>query len=217
AWRGDLALAVTARGGPLDSLQVDSLAATFHDARTGAVSRVRASGSVALGDTVPRLLDAAVRVDSLAIRTLGAVAPAADSISGMIEGTARLSGDASLFAFRDVRLRHVDGNRAASVVSGSGTLRPDRRGRWLSANATLDTLALATLARGIARVSVAGTPHGRVSLAATGDTLTVRAGLADGTALVQLNGSVLLLRGGPRVAFDGTMRELDPRHFVPRA
>lgn len=216
-WRGDVALAVAARGGPLDSLQVDSLAAAFHDARTGAVSRVRASGIVAVGDSMPRLLDVAVRLDSLAIRTLGAVAPAADSVHGMVEGAARVAGDASMLTLHDVRFRHVDADRQASVVSGSGSLRPDRRGRWLSVEAALDTVAISTLARGRTRVPVAGTPHGRITLAATGDTLTVDAALAEGNAAMDVTGSVFLGAEPVRAAFRGAVRDLDPRRFVQRA
>ncbi|MEA3246669.1 MAG: translocation/assembly module TamB domain-containing protein [Gemmatimonadota bacterium] len=217
AWRGDLALVVAARGGTLDSLVVDSLAASFHDARTGATSRVRVSGSVALADTaLPRVIDAMVRLDSVAIRTLGALAPAADSINGMIEGTAHIAGDATALVVRDFRLRHVDGPRPVSVVSGNASLRPGRQGRWLSVEATLDTVALATLARGRVGVPLAGTPHGRVSVTATGDTVALDATLAEGDATVGVAGTALLAGPAARVTLAGTIRDFDPRRFVLR-
>lgn len=217
AWQGDASISLAARGGPLDSLVVDSVALTFHDTRAGAVSSLRAAGTLNLAESRPRLIEGSVRVDSLAIRTLGALAPAADSVAGIVEGSLRASGGADAIEFHDMRLRHAQPPLQASVLSGRGTLRPGREGRWLELDVALDTVAVASLAHRFTTAPLRGTPHGAVLVTATADTFAIDARLADGEASVRVAGTALLAPGRTRVALDGAVRGLDPRRFVARA
>lgn len=221
AWRGTLTGKVAARGGFLDSLEVDTIAATFTDARIGgAQSRLVASGAVDAAARPLRLFGVHVRVDSLQVRTLGAAALVADSLSGILTGDVTLDGTTQDLRFADLRVRHAEHGATSAAVAGSGRVAPDRKGHWLDADLVLDTLAvarLAAVARAGGALTLRGAPHGSVTLHAVADTLTVDATLIEGAATVRMAGTTLITPNRSRVALSGTVRNLDPRVFVTRA
>jgi autotransporter translocation and assembly factor TamB len=216
AWRGSVDATVVAAGGALDSLVVDSAAVTFHDARTGLASHASLAGTVGLDAGVIQFGGLRVTLDSFPLRTLATVAPAADTIRGRLRGRVTLDGTPARMAFHDLVLRHEDGDAAASQVSGGGTVAPDRRGRWLDAKLTLDTVSLATLLRGRTSLDVSGRPHGDVSLHADGDTVFVDATIRDGAAEVHVTGTTRIDSTRTAVAIEGTLRGVDPTAFVAR-
>ena len=143
-----------------------------------------------------RLAGMDVRVDSLDVRTLGAVAKAADAMRGRLEGRLTLDGLTKDLAFHDVVLAHVDGQRPRSVVSGSGRIASDIRTRWLDATLALDTIALATLAADRVSLPLRGTLAGTLRLAATADTLALDLAVRGGGGEALVAGADTLITTG---------------------
>ncbi|HVZ47646.1 MAG TPA: translocation/assembly module TamB domain-containing protein, partial [Gemmatimonadaceae bacterium] len=217
AWRGALTGEIAARGGPLDSLVIDSLALTYADARIGgARSRVVVSGAVDAAAAPARLLGVHVTIDPLVVRTLGAAARAADSVAGIVRGDVTLGGTPRDLEFTGLLLAHVDDGAVSVALSGAGRVSPGRQGHWLDAALTLDTIAIATLARGRTTAPLRGSPHGTLELHATHDTLRVETSLAEGAATLHVAGTTLLDSARTVVALAGTVHQLDPRAFVAR-
>ncbi|MDA1081387.1 MAG: translocation/assembly module TamB domain-containing protein [Gemmatimonadetes bacterium] len=216
-WRGALTARVRGRGGFLDSLLIDSVSATFADARIGGMrSRVGASGAVDASGSVPRLMDVRFRVDTLALQSLGAIATGADSLHGMLTGAVTLNGPTTAIAFSALAVEHVDGDFARTKVSGAGRVSSDRAGGWLDADLSVDAIAIATLVRGRTTQPLQSTPSGTVQLRATGDTVDITVALSDASAELRIGGTMLLDSARTRLDIDGTLSSLNPGAFLAR-
>ena len=217
SWQGALTGRIGGRGGFLDSLLIDAVDVVFADARVpDAHSHLRATGALDVAGTATRLIGFAVHVDSLDVRTLGAVVRAADSLHGVLTGSLTLNGPTSNLRFHSMTLRHVDGVRTQSTVTGDGRIASDVRGRWLDARLELDTIALATLFRDTGSLPLRGLPSATLILAATGDTMSIDATLADAGARVHLVGATLLDSTRTQLEMTGTLSAVDPRAFLAR-
>lgn len=217
SWQGSLTGYLAGRGGRLDSLLIDTIAAAYDDARVpGAHSHFSASGALDAASTPTRLLGFAIHLDSLDVRTLGAVARAADSLRGMLTGRVTLDGPTSDVAFRDLWLQHVDGDLARSTFSGSGRIASDVRGQWLDAMLSLDTIAVATLVNGQTTLPITGSAHGTLELHATADTMRIDAVLKAGEAAVHVAGTTLLDSTHTVLDISGIVSAFDVRKFVDR-
>jgi hypothetical protein len=217
AWQGSIDGTLTARGGNLDSLVIESVVARYVDARIGgATSRFAVTGAMNVAGTNTRLLGMHVRIDSLDVRTLGAVARTADSLRGAIKGSLILDGPTKDVAFHDMRLRHVDGAKTPSVASGYGRIASDIRGHWMDATLTLDTVAIATLAPDSLALPLRGIIGGTLVLGATADTMSIDARLKAGAATTNLTGTTLLDSLRTQLDMRGTIAGLDLRDFIVR-
>jgi hypothetical protein len=216
-WRGALDGRVVASGGFLDSLVIDSVRATFSDARLGgAQSRLRAHGAMDVASVTTRLMGFRVDVDSMDVRTAGVVARAADSLSGALVGHLTLNGPTKNVLFSDLVVRHIDGDRQASVARGSGRIASDNNTRWLDAELTLDTIAIATLAGHKSVVPLRSTTSGTLTLSAQADTMWIDARIRGGDGSVRITGTSLLDTLRTRLDLAGTMTEIDPGVFIGR-
>jgi translocation and assembly module TamB len=217
AWQGAIHGTLTGGGGSLDSLVIDSVAARYTDARIGgAQSRFSVSGAMDVATATTRLIAMQVRLDSLDIRTVGAVVRTADSLRGAITGSLVLDGPTEDVRFSALRLRHVNGDAIASVVRGSGRVASDVRGHWMDATLTLDTLAIATLAPDSIALPVRGIIGGTLVLGATADTMRIDARLRAGDAETHLTGTTLLDSLRTQLELRGTIAGLDLRNFIAR-
>jgi translocation and assembly module TamB len=217
AWRGALDGRLVGRGGYLDSLVIDSVRVRYTDARVGgAQSRLSATGVINAAGLTMRLNAFRLSLDSVDVRTLGAAVRAADSLRGTVVGGLVLHGPTDNIEFHSMRLRHIDGDLAPSVVSGSGRLASDPRTRWLDAMLSLDTVTIATLAHGGTETALRGAVWGTLALSAVGDTMTLDARLRAGDGSVAVAGTTLLDSLRTRLALTGRMAALDPRLFTVR-
>ena len=217
AWRGALHGRVVGRGGSLDSLLIDTIAVTFEDARVpGARSRASAAGALDVAGNGTRLVRMAVHIDSLDIRTLGAVMHAADSLRGSLTGHVALDGPTNNLHFTDLWMQHVDDGWARSTVSGSGRIASDNHSRWFDATLALDTIAVATLFRDLTTLPLQGTAHGTLALSATGDIMAIDATVSSGAATAHVAGTTLLDSARTTMDLKGTMAGVDPRTFIAR-
>lgn len=217
AWRGALTGTLRGRGGRLDSLLIDAAAVAFADARAkGAHSHLVGAGALDLTGAGTRLINMDLRIDSLDVRTIGAIATVADSLHGVLMGHVQLDGPTKDLTFRNLWLQHVDGARARSTFSGAGRIASDTRTRWLDAKLVLDTIALATLIRDRATTPLQGTAHGTLDAHATGDTLTLDVTAQSGATSAHVAGTTLLDSIRVVMELNGTVSKLDPRTFVDR-
>ncbi len=216
-WRGALTGQVGASGGFLDSLVIDSVRATFADARLhGAQSRLRAHGAMDVSGVTTRLMGFRVDIDSMDVRTAGVVSRAADSLSGALVGHLSLNGPTKNVLFSDLVVRHIDGDRQASLVRGSGRIASDNNTRWLDAELTLDTIAIATLAGNKSVVPLRSTTSGSLTLSALADTMWIDARIRGGDGSVRITGTSLLDTLRTRLDLAGTLTEIDPGVFIGR-
>jgi translocation and assembly module TamB len=217
AWRGALRGRLRGRGGPLDSLVLDSVTLAYDDARVpGARTWAAVTGAIDAAGAGVRLIGMGVRVDSLDVRTLGAVAKAADSLRGRLTGRLTLDGPTKDVTFHDLVLTHVDGQRPRSVVSGSGRIASDLHSNWLEATLSLDTIALATLAADRVHLPLRGTLAGALRLVATGDTLGLNVALRGGGGEARVSGTTLLDSTRTVMRLAGALRGFDAGAFVAR-
>ncbi len=173
-WQGTLTGTVVARGGPLRTFLVDSAPVTFTDRRIGGVvSHATVSGGLDLSGKITSLTALRIRLADLDVRTLGAVARAADSLRGVLAGEVTLDGPSNDLRFHDLAVVHIDGSRARSYVRGGGIFRTDSQGEWLNAALTLDTVAVATLLQPRTTVPLRGSLSGTLGLVARRDTMRV--------------------------------------------
>lgn len=216
-WRGALEGRVMARGGFLDSLVIDTVRATYLDARLGgAQSRLRAHGAMDVAAVTTRLMGFRVDIDSMDVRTVGVVSRAADSLSGALVGQLTLNGPTRNVLFSDLVVRHIDGDRQASMVRGSGRIASDDNTRWLDAELTLDTIAIATLAGNTSVVPLRSTTSGTLTLSAIADTMTIDALIRGGDGSARITGTSLLDTLRTRLDLSGTMTAIDPGVFIGR-
>ncbi|MDQ8165494.1 MAG: translocation/assembly module TamB domain-containing protein, partial [Gemmatimonadota bacterium] len=217
AWRGAIDGTLRATGGFLDSLVIDTVRATFHDARLGgAQSRLRVGGAMDASGRVTRLIGMQVTIDSMDVRTVGAITKAADSLRGALTGRVRLNGPTTNLDFSDLFLRHVDGDRQASQLTGSGSIASDPCTRWFDATLVLDTVAVATLAPTGSGLPLRSTPSGTLTLSAIADTMWIDGRIGAGDGSFRILGNALLDSLRTRVTIDGTMSAIDPGVFIGR-
>ncbi|MFI5310169.1 MAG: translocation/assembly module TamB domain-containing protein [Gemmatimonadales bacterium] len=216
-WQGAVTGTVRGAGGPLDAIRIDSADVSFEDARVrGARSHLMLAGTIDAQSKPSALHDMALQLVELDVRSLGVIARAADSLHGALTGAVTLDGPVNDLAFSGLSLTHVDGNRERSHVSGEGRIATDQESHWLDATLRLDTLALATLARGRTTLPLQGSLRGTLELHATRDTMTIdaRVRAGDGRATfagrTRLDSSTTWLRGA------ATLHAIDPRVFITR-
>lgn len=140
---------VAKEGGSLEALRIDTLQFAFDDATVrGARSRMRASGTVAIGvnPTASNVRIADVSVDLRSVRTiLPALSPL---VNGTVSGSAHLAS-ASLEAadVRDLALDWTDDAGHVSSVSGRSAVRWGRGTRSANLALAFEPIDLAAIAR----------------------------------------------------------------------
>ncbi len=216
-WRGAIDGTLNATGGFLDSLVLDTVRATFRDARVGgAQSRLMVGGAMDGSGPVTRLIGMEVTIDSMDVRTVGVIAKAADSLRGALTGRVRLNGPTNNVDFSDLFLRHVDGERQASQFTGAGRIGSDLGSRWFDASLVLDTVAVATLGGTSSGLPLRSTTSGTLTLSATADTMWIDGRIGAGDGSFRILGNALLDSLRTRVTIDGTMSAIDPGVFIGR-
>jgi translocation and assembly module TamB len=215
-WDGALRGRLRAPGGPLDRFEIAPSTLEFEDRRVaGALSRFTIGGTLDLlaDETTLRPLD--VTIDSLDVRTVGAVTDVADSLRGFLSGRVRLDGALSDIAFTDLDLVHVDGALPVSHVRGEGRIGDDETQQWLEARLALDTVGVAAVGHPFTSEVLAGRLHGTLEASATGDSVALALVLSgEGTDLsftgaTSLDSTRLVLKGALAIW------ALDLRPFLP--
>lgn len=217
-WDGVVRGRLRATGGPLDRWRIDPSALEFEDRRAGgARSRLTIAGTLDLLGATTRLVPLDVTLDSLDIRTVGAVTAVADSLDGHLRGRVRLDGPVDDLRFRDLDLVHVDAPHPRSHVRGEGRIALDTSRTWLEAALVLDTVSLAAVGRPFTPDTLQGTLNGTLRVAARGDSVALDVALSDGdtrlgfTGATSLDSARLVLRGEARV------ERFDLRRYLRRS
>ncbi|MBX3175037.1 MAG: translocation/assembly module TamB domain-containing protein [Gemmatimonadaceae bacterium] len=205
-----------ARGGPLDRWLLDSATLTYEDRRiAGAESQFTVAGSLDLLATDTRLQPLTVRIDSMDVRTAGAVTDVADSLQGFLRGRVLLDGPVSNIAFRELDLVHVDAALPRSHVRGSGRLASDVSTTWLEARLSLDTVGVASLGRAFTPERLAGRLHGTLDVSATGDSVALDLALSGEDADVAFRGATSMDTARLVLKGEAAVWALDLRRFAP--
>lgn len=215
-WDGAIRGRLRASGGPLDRFEIAPSTLEFEDRRVGgALSRFTIGGTMDLlaDETTLRPLD--VTIDSLDVRTVGAVTDIADSLRGFLVGRVRLDGALSDIAFTDLDLVHVDGALPVSHVRGAGRIADDDTRTWLEARLTLDTVGIAALGHPFTSERLAGRMHGTLEASATGDSVSLALVLSGEGSDLSFTGATSL--DSTRLVLKGTLAiwALDLRPFLP--
>jgi translocation and assembly module TamB len=217
SWRGAIEGRLVARGGMVNRFVIDTISALYRDARLGgATSRFGAAGTMDFSGTPTKLNDFRMRLDSLDVRTVGAVMKAADSLSGAIKGTVTLNGPTSDIAFTDLRLRLVEAGDVKAAVVGAGRISTNTKGHWLDAELALDSVAVASLVSDSIDIPLRGTIAGALTLGATADTLSIDARLKAGDGTAHLTGTTLLDSLRTVMDLRGKIVGLDLRNYLDR-
>ncbi|HRN53491.1 MAG TPA: translocation/assembly module TamB domain-containing protein [Gemmatimonadaceae bacterium] len=146
----------------------------FEDRRIGgAISRVTLDGRLDLEAAETLLKPLNLHIDSLDVRSVGAVTDIADSLRGFLRGRVTLEGPVVDLNFRDLELVHVDGVLPRSRILGSGRYAEDTATTWLEADLTLDTVALAALGEAVVGERLRGVLRGQLRTAARGDSVAL--------------------------------------------
>jgi translocation and assembly module TamB len=202
-WDGLIRGRLRGPGGPLRDFAVAASTLEFEDRRIGgARSRVTIDGRFDLEASEALLKPLHVRIDSLDVRSVGAVTGIADSLRGYLTGRVTLDGPVADLRFHDLDLLHVDGALPRSRVLGAGRIADDTASTWLEADLTLDTVALAALGEAVAGEPLRGVLRGRLRTSARGDDLTLDLALEGEGARMQFVGqtsmdSTRLVAKGP--------------------
>lgn len=205
-----------ARGGPLHRWVIDPSTLRYEDRRVaGAQSRFTISGTLDLLAADTRLMPLRVRIDSMDVRTAGAVTDLADDLRGYLTGAVTLDGPVSDVAFRDLDLVHVDGDLPRSHVRGSGRIGEDTTRTWLEARLALDTVGVAAFGRAFSSEVLAGRLHGTLDVAARGDSVALDLALSGEGADVAFRGATSLDTARLVVLGDLAVWSLDLRRFAP--
>lgn len=215
-WDGAIAGRVRGAGGPFRAFRLDKSTLAFTDRRTGgAVSRVTISGELNLEAEHTVLQPLLVRVDSLDVRSVGAITDIADSLAGYLTGTVTLVGPLDNFRFRDLDLLHVDGNLPRSHVRGEGRIAEDTASIWLEAAVVFDTVGLAALGPAIVGEPMRGTLSGTLTTSIRGDSVALDVALAGEGATMQFRGATSLDSTRRVAAGLVTVGTLDASRFLP--
>jgi translocation and assembly module TamB len=192
-WDGRVRGRLRAPGGPLTDFAIAASTVEFEDRRIGgARSRLTIDGRVDLEAVQTTFQPLHVRLDSLDVRSAGAVTDVADSLSGYLTGRVTLDGPLDDIRFRDLDVLHVDGAYPRSRVLGSGRIAEDTTRTWLEADLVLDTVALAPLRPALAREPLRGVLRGTLRTAARGDSVAVDLALTGEGATLAFVGATSL-------------------------
>ncbi|MEX2182343.1 MAG: translocation/assembly module TamB domain-containing protein [Gemmatimonadaceae bacterium] len=216
-WDGTLRGRFRATGGTLDAWTINPSSLEFEDRRAGgARSRVTIAGTLDLLAPTALLARLDVTVDSLDVRTLGAVVAVADSLDGYLTGRVQLTGPVDNVRFGDLALVHHDGRLPRSVVHGSGRVATDRRRTWLEATLILDTVSVAAVGKAFTAEPLDGVVHGTLAVSARGDSMALDLALRGEGATMRFDGATSL--DSTRLVLQGavTTEGLDLRRFLPK-
>lgn len=207
-----------ATGGALTDWRLDSALLSYEDRRlAGARSRFRVEGTLDLLAPQTILKPMQIRIDSLDVRTLGAVVEMADSLRGYVTGRVRLEGPVDDLRFSDLQLAHMDGALPISRVSGSGRYADDTSRTWLEAQLDLERVSVAAFGRPFTNEPLAGVVAGTLVASARGDSAALDLTLDGEGAEFTFVGSTSLdtarLVAIGAVTFSG----LDARRFLPES
>lgn len=174
---------VAKEGGSLDALRIDTLQFTFDDATVrGARSRMRASGTVAIGvnPVATNMQVADVSVDLRSVRTI--VPDLSPLVNGTVSGSARIAS-ASLDAadVRDLALDWTDDEGNVSSVSGRSAVRWTGRTRAADLSLVFGQIDLAAIARHDTAFTMRGRLRGTLEANGTLDSLPFAVMLAHDT------------------------------------
>lgn len=205
-----------ARGGPLHRWQLDSSTLVYEDRRLdGAESRFTIAGTLDLLATDTRVLPLTVRIDSMDVRTVGAITDIADSLRGFLRGRVRLDGPVSNITFGELDLVHEDGALPQSHLRGSGRIADDESTTWLEARLALDTVGVAAFGRAFTPEALAGRLHGTLDVAVTGDSVALDVALAGEGADVAFRGATSMDSTRLVLMGEAAVWNLDARRFAP--
>jgi len=173
-WDGTLRGRLRGPGGPLNDFVVAPSTLEFEDRRIGgARSRFTIDGRLDLEAAQTVLQPLQVRIDSLDVRTVGAVTDIADSLHGFLRGRVTLDGPIDDLRFRELDLVHVDGGLPPTRVLGAGRIAEDTTRTWLEADLTLDAVSLAAYGPAVAGMPLRGVLRGTLHTAARGDSVSL--------------------------------------------
>jgi translocation and assembly module TamB len=214
-WDGALRGRVVARGGPLSSWALDPSSLEYEDRRLGgARSRLTVSGRLDLTAKPLALSPLDVTLDSMDIRTAGAIAARADSLRGFVRGGVSLTGPVEDFRFDALDLVITDPAQRVSHVRGAGRMALDTATTWLEAQLIVDSARVATFAPAVTPRRLRGTVAGTFSAAARGDSLAMELALEGEDAYLRLSGATST--DSARLVFkgDALMETFDARRFL---
>lgn len=201
-WDGALRGRIRAAGGPLDRWRLDPSTLEFEDRRAGgARSRITVAGELDLLAATARLQPLDVVLDSLDVRTVGAVTPLADSLDGFLTGRVRLDGPLDDYRFSGLDLTHRVRDLPHSKIRGEGRIALDTATAWLEATLLLDQVGVAAFGPAFTPERLRGTVSGRLTVSARGDSVAVATALADADARFSFVGATsmdtarLVIRG----------------------
>ncbi len=179
-WDGVLRGRLRATGGPLDAWRLDPSRLEFADRRVGgATSILTVSGTLNLLADKVRFLPLQVVVDSLDIRSVGAVTAVADSLDGFLRGRLQLDGPIDDLRFTRLDVVHVDGTLPRSHVRGEGRIALDTSRTWLEARLVLDSVSVEAFGKPFTTAALQGVLGGTLTVAARGDSVALDAQLTD--------------------------------------
>ncbi len=214
-WQGSLSGPVRGSGGPLSALRFDEMRLAFTDRRVpGAGGHVVIDGTIDAKSKPAWLKGFAVNITDLDVRTLGAVAKAADSLSGTLSGRLVLDGPTTNVTFHDLLLHHADGDGMRSRVTGSGRIASDVSTTWMEADLSLDTIAVRTLTRGKVSVPLREPLSGTLAVRTVRDTMGLDLHLKADSGTVRFLGYSLLDSTRSEIRGEATLNRIDPRAFV---
>lgn len=214
-WDGALRGRVVARGGPLHAWVLDSSTVEYEDRRLGGSrSLLTVSGRLDLVAKPLALAPLDVRLDSVDVRTVGAVTARADSLRGFLRGGVSLSGPVEDFRFDALDVVITDPAQRVSHLRGAGRMALDTATTWLEAQLIVDSAAVATFAPAVTPRRLRGTVFGSFSAAARGDSLALELALEGEDAYLRLSGATST--DSARLVFkgDALMETFDARRFV---
>ncbi|MBA3852936.1 MAG: hypothetical protein C0503_00895 [Gemmatimonas sp.] len=173
-WDGQLRGRVRGPGGPLHDFALAASTLEFDDRRIGgARSRFTIDGRLDLEAVQTILRPLTVHIDSLDVRTAGAVTDIADSLRGFLRGVVTLEGPIDDLRFRDLELEHLDGGLPASRVLGAGRIAEDTTRTWLEADLRLEAVSLAALGQAVVGMPMRGVLQGNLRTSARGDSVAL--------------------------------------------
>lgn len=215
-WDGLIRGRLRGPGGPLSSFVLSESALEFTDRRIGgSISRFTIGGTLDLAAEETTFRDFLVRVDSLDVRSAGAISALADSLRGYVTGRVTLNGQVVNVRFGDLDIEHIDGDHPRSRIRGSGRIAQDTMTTWLEASLALDAIALAPLAPAVTEEPLRGVLTGTLDVAVQRDSVALNIALEGEGARVQFVGSTST--DSSRLVALGLLRfdEFDAGRFLP--
>ena len=217
-WDGALRGRLMARGGTLDAWQLDSSAIEYEDRRVGgARSRLAVAGTIDFLADALSLEPLDIFLDSLDVRTAGAILSRADSLDGYLHGRVTLTGPIDDFRFDGADVILTDGALPVSHFRGAGRVAKDTSTTWLEAQLIIDSASVASVGKAITPTALRGRVSGSLSAAARGDSLALELALEGEDAFFALSGTTST--DSARLVFKGTatMETFDLRRFLVRS